>query len=99
MQNFHGILPRTTNLVGVQREPNPDKREHCFIVSIMWNVVSPNRSFLREGKDAARPTEGGAGMGSGESECRPITGRIRVDALIWATSLDAKAGKLPEGVD
>src|SRR6266436_2653136 len=51
-------------------------------------------SFLsKKGREAVRPTNGGAGMGVGKSEGRPVTGRIRV-----VTSPGAKARRLPYGV-
>ena len=51
-------------------------------------------SFLsQKGREAVRPTNGGAGMGVGKSEGRPVTGRIRV-----VTSPGAKARRLPCGV-
>jgi hypothetical protein len=56
-------------------------------VSTLWNVVSPYRSFRKEGKEVVRPSDGGAGKGVGKSEGRPVMGRIRV-----ATSPDAQAG-------
>jgi hypothetical protein len=49
-------------------------------------VVSPYRSFRKEGRKVARPTQGGAGRGVGKSERRPVVGRIRV-----ATSPGAQA--------
>ena len=60
-----------TNTTGEQRAPNPS-------LSTLWNVVSPYRSFRKEGREAARPTNGDAGKGVGKSECRPAMGRIRV---------------------
>ena len=54
--------------------------------STLWNVVSPYRSFGKEGRKVARPTQGDAGRGVGKSEGRPVTGRIRV-----ATSPGAQA--------
>ena len=45
---------------------------------LVRNVVSPYRSFRKKGRKAVRPTHGGAGMGVGKSECRPVMGRIRV---------------------
>src|SRR3989442_14073268 len=51
-------------------------------------------SFLsQKGREAVRPTNGGAGMWVGKSEGRPVTGRIRV-----VTSPGAKARRLPCGV-
>jgi len=51
-------------------------------------------SFLsQKGREAVRPTNGGAGRGVGKSEGRPVTGRIRV-----VTSPGAKARRLPCGV-
>src|SRR2546427_12707854 len=51
-------------------------------------------SFLsQKGREAVRPTHGGAGMGGGKSEGRPGTGRIRV-----ATSPCSQARRLPCGV-
>ena len=51
-------------------------------------------SFLsQKGREAVRPTHGGAGMGVGKSEGRPGTGRIRV-----VTSPGAQARRLPCGV-
>jgi len=59
----------------------------------LWNVVSPYRSFWKEGKEVVRPTDGGAGKGVGKSEGHPVMGWIWV-----ATSPDAQAGWLPCGV-
>ena len=73
-------LSWTPNATGEQRAPHPS-------VSTLRNVVSPYRSFRKEGRKAARPTNGDAGKGVGKSECRPVMGRIRV-----ATSPDAQAG-------
>src|SRR6266478_5713015 len=51
-------------------------------------------SFLsQKGREAVRPTHGGAGMGVGKSEGCPVTGRIRV-----GTSPGAQARRLPCGV-
>ena len=62
-----------TQAVGGQRAPNP-------FVSILRNVVSPYRSPRRitRGRDAVRQTDNDAGMGVGQSERRPVIGRIRV---------------------
>src|SRR5215831_6809298 len=73
-------LSWTANTTGVQRAPHP-----CW--STVRNVVSPYRSFRKEGRKAVRLPDGGAGMGVRGSECPPVVGGIRV-----ATSPDAKAG-------
>ena len=79
VQSLDNTLSWTSNAPGGQRAPNP-------FVSTLWNVVSPYRSFRKEGRKVVRPTDGGAGMGVGKSECRPVVGRIRV-----VTSPGAKA--------
>ena len=71
VQGLRHTLSWTANATGEQRAPHPS-------LSTLWNVVSPYRSFRTKGKKAARPTEGGAGMGVGKSEGRPVVGRIRV---------------------
>ena len=87
VQGLDNILSWTHNAPGGERAPHPS-------LSTLRNVVSPYRSFRQKGRKAARPTHGGAGMGVGKSEGRPVMGRIRV-----ATSPDAQAGRLPCGVD
>ena len=79
VQGLDNILSWTPNATGGQRAPNP-------FVSTLWNVVSPYRSFRKEGREAVRPTNDGAGMGVGKSERCPVMGQIRV-----ATSPGAKA--------
>jgi hypothetical protein len=85
VQSLDNTLSWTPNAPGGQRAPNPS-------VSTLRNVVSPYCSSTR-GREAARPTDGGAGKGVGKSEGRPVMGWIRV-----ATSPDAQAGRLPCGV-
>jgi hypothetical protein len=80
VQGLDNILSWTPNAPGGERAPHP-----C--ASTLWNVVSPYRSFRKEGKEVVRPTDGGAGKGVGKSEGRPVTGRIRV-----VTSPAAQAG-------
>ena len=80
VQGLENTLSWTPNAPGGERAPHP-----C--VSTLWNVVSPYRSFRKEGKEVVRSTEGGAGKGVGKSEGRPVMGRIRV-----ATSPAAQAG-------
>ena len=48
------------------------------LVNLAENVGSPYRSFRKEGRKAVRSTDGGAGKGVGQSEGRPVMGRIRV---------------------
>src|SRR5262249_17282205 len=67
VQGLENTLSWTPNAPGGERAPNP-----C--VSTLWNVVSPYRSFQKEGKEVVRPTEGGAGKGVGKSEGRPVMG-------------------------
>ena len=67
---------------GEQREPKP-------ILSFERNVVSPYAS--RKGKPSASRAYRRAGKGWGESECRALMAWIGV-----ATSLHAKAGRLPQ---
>jgi hypothetical protein len=76
---FIPTLSWTSNATGGQRAPNPS-------LSTLWNVVSPYRSFRKEGRKVVRSTDGGVGMGVGKSEGRPVMGRIRV-----ATSPGAQA--------
>jgi hypothetical protein len=85
VQGLDNILSWTRHAPGGERAPNPS-------LSILWNVVSPYRSFLK-GRKAIRPTKGGAGRGVGKSEGRPVTGRIRI-----VTSPGAQASRLPCGV-
>ena len=92
VQGLPRTLSWTPNATGEQREPNPS-------LSTLWNVVSPYRSCRETGRKAVRPTEGGVGRGVGKSERRPVTGRIRVAPGKQAISPDAKAGRLPCGVD
>jgi len=72
-------------LAGTGSAPGEESAPHPF-VSPLRNVVSPSRSCL-EGRKAARPTDGGAGMGVGTSAGRLVMGRLRV-----ATFPDAPAG-------
>ena len=71
VQGLDNILSWTRNAPGGERAPTPS-------LSTLRNVVSPYRSFQPEGRKAVRPTNGGAGMGVGKSEGRPVVGRIRV---------------------
>ena len=64
----------TNHTTGGQRAPHPS-------LLIMRNVVSPYRSFHKEGRAVVRPTDGGAGMGVGRSEGPPVVGGIRVATL------------------
>jgi hypothetical protein len=79
VQGLDNTLSWTPNATGGERAPNP-------FVSTLWNVVSPYRSFRKEGRKVVRSTDGGVGMGVGKSEGRPVMGRIRV-----ATSPGAQA--------
>ena len=90
VQSLDNTLSWTANAPGGQRAPNPS-------VSTLRNVVSPYCSSTR-GREAARPTNGSAGRGVGKSECRSVMERIRVAPVVWATSPDAQAGRLPCGV-
>ena len=71
VQSLDNTLSWTANAPGGQRAPNPS-------LSTVRNVVSPYRSFRKKGREAVKSTNGGAGMGVGKSECRPVMGRIRV---------------------
>src|SRR5215475_15904317 len=86
VQSLDNTLSWTPNAPGGQRAPHPS-------VSILRNVVSPYRSCRKEGREAVRLTNGGAGKGAGKSERPPVMGGIRV-----ATSPGAKASRLPCGV-
>ena len=66
VQSLDNTLSWTSNAPGGQRAPNPS-------LSILRNVVSPYCSYTR-GREAARPTNGGAGMGVGRSERPPVAG-------------------------
>jgi len=77
-QGFIPTLSWTPNAPGGQRAPHP-------FVSTLGNVVSPSRSFRQKGRKAARPTNGGAGMGVGKSEGRLGMRRIRVEPVVSAT--------------
>src|SRR4029453_5733714 len=90
VQSLDNTLSWTPNAPGGQRAPNPS-------VSTLRNVVSPYCS-CRTGREAARSTDGGAGMGAGKSEGLLVMGRIRVAPVVRATSPDAQAGRLPCGV-
>ena len=90
VQSLDNTLSWTFNAPGGQRAPHP-------FVSILRNVVSPYGSSTR-GREAARPTNGGAGRGVGKSERHPVMGWIRVAPVVWATSPAAQAGRLPYGV-
>src|SRR5215475_6626534 len=90
VQSLDNTLSWTANAPGGQRAPNPS-------VSTLRNVVSPYCS-CRTGREAARSTDGGAGRGVGKSEGHPVVGWIRVAPVVWATSPDAQAGRLPCGV-
>ena len=90
VQSLDNTLSWTPNAPGGQRAPNPS-------VSTLRNVVSPYCS-CRTGREAARSTDGGAGRGVGKSEGHPVVGWIRVAPVVWATSPDAQAGRLPYGV-
>ena len=79
VQGLDNTLSWIPNAPGGERAPHP-----C--VSTLWNVVSSYRSFRKKGREAVRSTNGGAGMGVGKSEGRPVMGRIRV-----ATSPNAQA--------
>jgi hypothetical protein len=70
VQSLDNTLSWTRNAPGGQRAPHPS-------VSTLRNVVSPYCSSTR-GREAARPTDGGAGRGVGKSECHPVMGWIRV---------------------
>jgi hypothetical protein len=70
VQSLDNTLSWTSNAPGGQRAPNPS-------VSTLRNVVSPYCSSTR-GREAARPTDSGAGKGVGKSEGRPVMGWIRV---------------------
>jgi hypothetical protein len=61
VQSLDKTLSWTANAPGGQRAPHPS-------VSTVRNVVSPYCSSTR-GREAARPIDGGAGMGVGKSEC------------------------------
>jgi hypothetical protein len=78
VQGLDNTLSWTRHAPGGERAPNP-------FGSTLRNVVSPYCSW--KGREAARPTDGGAGRGVGKSECHPVMGWIRV-----ATSPDAQAG-------
>jgi len=86
VQGLAITLSWTHNATGGQRAPNPS-------LSILWNVVSPYRSSRKEGREAVRLTNGGAGKGAGKSECPSVMGGIWV-----ATSPGAQASRLPCGV-
>jgi hypothetical protein len=90
VQSLDNTLSWTANAPGGQRAPHPS-------VSTLRNVVSPYCSSTR-GREAARPIDGGAGMGVGKSECLLVIGRIRVAPGVLATSPAAQAGRLPCGV-
>jgi hypothetical protein len=90
VQSLDNTLSSTPNAPGGQRAPNPS-------VSTLRNVVSPYCSSTR-GREAARPTDGGAGMGVGKSKGHPVMGWIRVALVVWATSPDVQAGRLPCGI-
>src|SRR5712692_4791637 len=85
VQRFHCPLAWALNAVGAQREPKP-------IRSLQRNTVSPSRSPSGVGKPQG-PPKARRVKDEGESECRPVTGRIRVE-----TAPDAKALILPSGV-
>ena len=90
VQSLDNTLSWTPNAPGGQRAPHPS-------VSTLRNVVSSYCSSMR-GREAARPTDGGAGKGVGKSERHPVMGWIRVALVVWATSPDAQAGRLPCGI-
>ena len=90
VQSRDKTLSWTFNAPGGQRAPHPS-------LSTLRNVVSPYCS-CRTGREAARSTDGGAGRGVGKSEGHPVIGWIRVAPVVWATSPDAQAGRLPCGV-
>jgi hypothetical protein len=77
VQSLDNTLSWTRHASGGQRAPNPS-------LSTLRNVVSPYCS-CRTGREAARPTDGGAGRGVGKSECHPVTGWIRVAPVVLAT--------------
>ena len=72
VQSLDNTLSWTPNAPGGQRAPNPS-------VSTLRNVVSPYRSFRKEGRKAVRPTNDGVGKGVGKSESRPVMGRIGIE--------------------
>src|ERR1700674_726385 len=70
----------------LDQEQTPNPTYFC-----KWNVETPYRSL--RGKRAAKSAYGGAGIGRGKSERRPVMGRIGVEI-----SLCAKACRLPHGL-
>jgi hypothetical protein len=90
VQSLDNTLSWTANAPGGQRAPH-------LSLSTLRNVVSPYCSSTR-GREAARPTNGSAGRGVGKSEGHSVMGWIRVAPVVWATSPDAQAGRLPCGV-
>src|SRR6266702_441386 len=80
--------------VGTQCEPVGSEYEPARSDSVTecepgkGDVCKPACGYLRAatGRKVARPTQGGAGRGVGQSERRPVVGRIRV-----ATSPGAQA--------
>src|SRR5690242_5802801 len=79
------LLPWAINAVGGKRGPKP-------IRSCKGNMVSPYRSLFRESRPQGRPIAMRV-RDEGESEGRAVIARIGV-----ATSLYAKAGRLPSGL-
>src|SRR6266446_6939973 len=94
------LEPKGT-VAGTEVLPSPvmDRQRYRRIEStspMRVNLVERGKpvSFLaQKGREAVRPTHGGAGMGVGKSEGRPVMGRIRV-----VTSPGAQARRLPCGV-
>ncbi len=78
VQGLDNTLSWTPNAPGGERAPNPFE-------STLRNVVSPYRSFRKEGRKVVRPTDGGAGRGVGKSEGRLVMRRILVEPMILAT--------------